>query len=173
MSNRRPPSPLRNGFTADDDSEDGSENEEDWENPQHSPSPSIQKFASNFAQRVNTLVGSVGSSTRSLQGCADGGTSATGLLRAGMRPAIPLTSRMARSLDSSRLPAHRVRIVVFSAERCSFSVLRTSASVHVFYRAIPSDLPIEQSKRISRLAQPCRRSLRAPHQEKQIGFSTS
>ena len=65
MSNRRPPSPLRNGFTADDDSEDGSENEEDWENPQHSPSPSIQKFASNFAQRVNTLVGSVGSSTRS------------------------------------------------------------------------------------------------------------
>ena len=49
--------------------------------------------------RFPSWLQNVGSSTRSLQGCADGGTSATGLLRgeASVRTAMPLTSSMAQS----------------------------------------------------------------------------
>ena len=72
MSNRRPPSPLRNGYTAGDDSEDGSDHNEDdddqWGTRPDSPSPSIQKLTTNFAQRIGSLVGSVNSSTRSANG---------------------------------------------------------------------------------------------------------
>ncbi|KAH8112773.1 hypothetical protein DFH11DRAFT_1511353 [Phellopilus nigrolimitatus] len=71
-SSRRPPSPLRNSYTAEHDaeemSEDGSDNEDDdgsvdrpWSQRSHSPSPSMAKFATNFAQRVGALVGSANS----------------------------------------------------------------------------------------------------------------
>ncbi|KAL5497869.1 hypothetical protein ACEPAH_2800 [Sanghuangporus vaninii] len=59
---RRPPSPLRNSYTPDDASEDGSEDEnEQWGRDPSSPSPSITKIASEFAHRVGALVGSAGS----------------------------------------------------------------------------------------------------------------
>lgn len=62
----RPSSPLRNGYTVDDESEDGSVHEDasvdrPWSQRSHSPSPSITKFASNIAQRVGALVGSTNS----------------------------------------------------------------------------------------------------------------
>lgn len=68
----RSPSPLRNSYTAARDSgegsEDGSDEEDDededegqWSHHSVSPSPSMTKFASNFAQRVGALVGSTGS----------------------------------------------------------------------------------------------------------------
>ncbi|TFY63090.1 hypothetical protein EVG20_g6463 [Dentipellis fragilis] len=62
---RRPPSPLRNAFTLDPEgsqqSEDGSDVEDDedqertWERT-HSPSSSVTKFATSFAQRVGSFV---------------------------------------------------------------------------------------------------------------------
>ncbi|THH17770.1 hypothetical protein EW146_g3111 [Bondarzewia mesenterica] len=60
----RPPSPLRNGFTldsaGDNSSEDGSDGEDDDHNPTwgqpHSPSSSVTKLASSFAQRVGSFV---------------------------------------------------------------------------------------------------------------------
>ncbi|KAL5478440.1 hypothetical protein ACEPAI_2624 [Sanghuangporus weigelae] len=59
---RRPPSPLRNSYTPDDASEDGSDDEnEQWGRDPSSPSPSITKIASEFAHRVGALVGSAGS----------------------------------------------------------------------------------------------------------------
>ncbi|TFK52852.1 hypothetical protein OE88DRAFT_1656496 [Heliocybe sulcata] len=60
----RPPSPLRNGFTADDSfSDDDDENDRTWgrsSGRSHSPTPSIGKFAANFAQRVNSFVNNIG-----------------------------------------------------------------------------------------------------------------
>ncbi|KAL5514707.1 hypothetical protein ACEPAG_2023 [Sanghuangporus baumii] len=59
---RRPPSPLRNSYTPEDASEDGSDDEdEQWGRDPSSPSPSITKIASEFAHRVGALVGSAGS----------------------------------------------------------------------------------------------------------------
>ncbi|KAI0062480.1 hypothetical protein BV25DRAFT_1825481 [Artomyces pyxidatus] len=68
---RRPPSPLRNGFTVDPDSgeihsEDGSEDEDDEDRDRtwgrsHSPNPSITQYATSFAQRVGSFVNGVGS----------------------------------------------------------------------------------------------------------------
>lgn len=57
----RPPSPLRNGFTADESFSDDEEEDNDrtWgrsSRRSHSPTPSITKFAANFAQRVNSFV---------------------------------------------------------------------------------------------------------------------
>lgn len=68
-SARRPPSPLRNSYTPDDDpdegSQDGSDIQDDedrpWSHHSASSSPSMTKMASNFAQRVGALVGSTGS----------------------------------------------------------------------------------------------------------------
>ncbi|OCH86696.1 hypothetical protein OBBRIDRAFT_737562 [Obba rivulosa] len=67
---RRPPSPLRNGTTidlttgeiSDDGSIDASEESDSrqWTRS-HSPSPSVAKFAANFAQRVGSLVNSMSS----------------------------------------------------------------------------------------------------------------
>ena len=72
--NPRSPSPLRSGFKADPhtgevESEDGSDDDDDdhddpdvtWGQRSQSPNPSISKFASSFAQRVGSLVSSVGS----------------------------------------------------------------------------------------------------------------
>ncbi|KZT26094.1 hypothetical protein NEOLEDRAFT_1091562 [Neolentinus lepideus HHB14362 ss-1] len=60
----RPPSPLRNGFTADDSfSDDEEDNDRTWGRStgrSHSPTPSIGKFAANFAQRVNSFVNNIG-----------------------------------------------------------------------------------------------------------------
>ncbi|KAI0073606.1 hypothetical protein K474DRAFT_1627295 [Panus rudis PR-1116 ss-1] len=60
---RRPPSPLRNGFTADPEtgegSEDGSDDSEDerqWGEGPGSPSPSVAQFAANIAQKMGTLM---------------------------------------------------------------------------------------------------------------------
>ncbi|KAK7682727.1 hypothetical protein QCA50_013028 [Cerrena zonata] len=58
--NRRPPSPLRNGFSADPESESGSDNESEnghqWGERPQSPSASVQQFAANIAQRVGSLM---------------------------------------------------------------------------------------------------------------------
>ncbi|KDQ56575.1 hypothetical protein JAAARDRAFT_36058 [Jaapia argillacea MUCL 33604] len=54
-SPRRPPSPLRNGFTADESFSDDEEDDR-WDGRSHSPSPSITKFAANFAQKVGSFV---------------------------------------------------------------------------------------------------------------------
>ncbi|CAL1710028.1 unnamed protein product [Somion occarium] len=60
---RRPPSPLRNGFTADlndeDESESGSEesmNGHQWGERPQSPSASVTQFAANIAQKMGSLM---------------------------------------------------------------------------------------------------------------------
>ncbi|EIN14689.1 hypothetical protein PUNSTDRAFT_49389 [Punctularia strigosozonata HHB-11173 SS5] len=70
-NNSRPPSPLRNGVSADDlrrqhdeddESEDGSDQDEDddvhrhWGQRAQSPTPSMSQLAATFAQRLNTAV---------------------------------------------------------------------------------------------------------------------
>ena len=68
-STRRPPSPLRNSYTPDNDSDEGSQDGSDvqddddrpWSRRSGSPSPSITRMASNFAHRVGAFVGTAGS----------------------------------------------------------------------------------------------------------------
>lgn len=75
----RPPSPLRNIHTVDpvtgEISEESSYHTADtvqddraWSQRSHSPSPSFNKFASNFAQRVGSLVGGIAPPPRSASG---------------------------------------------------------------------------------------------------------
>ncbi|KLO09969.1 hypothetical protein SCHPADRAFT_922215 [Schizopora paradoxa] len=75
----RPPSPLRNIHTVDpvtgEISEESSYHTADtvqddraWSQRSHSPSPSLTKFASNFAQRVGSLVGGMAPPPRSASG---------------------------------------------------------------------------------------------------------
>ncbi|KAI0719813.1 hypothetical protein C8T65DRAFT_635248 [Cerioporus squamosus] len=75
--NRRPPSPLRNGFAIDPHtgevsdassthpSEDSS-NSRQWGQRPTSPSPSVTQFAANFAQRVGSLVSNMSSKSPGL-----------------------------------------------------------------------------------------------------------
>ncbi|KAI0752653.1 hypothetical protein C8Q80DRAFT_1267172 [Daedaleopsis nitida] len=69
--NRRPPSPLRNGFAIDphtgevsdassaNPSEDSNNNRQ-WGQRSTSPTPSVTQFATNFAQRVGSLMSNMG-----------------------------------------------------------------------------------------------------------------
>lgn len=63
----RPPSPLRNGFSASssvgidpDDLNDDDDDDRSWIQRSPSPSSSVSKMAVNFAQKVGNLVGSMG-----------------------------------------------------------------------------------------------------------------
>ncbi|OSD00446.1 hypothetical protein PYCCODRAFT_1437301 [Trametes coccinea BRFM310] len=71
---KRPPSPLRNGFAIDPNTgeisdtssahpSEESSNSHQWGQRSESPSPSVGKFAANFAQRVGSLVSNMSRST--------------------------------------------------------------------------------------------------------------
>ncbi|KAI8989188.1 hypothetical protein BD414DRAFT_415626 [Trametes punicea] len=71
---KRPPSPLRNGFAIDPTTgeisdtssahpSEESNNSRHWGQRSESPSPSVGKFAANFAQRVGSLVSNMSRST--------------------------------------------------------------------------------------------------------------
>ncbi|PCH36857.1 hypothetical protein WOLCODRAFT_92162 [Wolfiporia cocos MD-104 SS10] len=56
---RRPPSPLRNGHTVESDDASTASHDRQREQRSHSPSPSVAKFAANFAQRVGSFVSNI------------------------------------------------------------------------------------------------------------------
>ncbi|CDO72123.1 hypothetical protein BN946_scf184962.g66 [Trametes cinnabarina] len=74
---KRPPSPLRNGFAIDPNTgeisdtssahpSEASSNDRQWGQRSESPSPSVGKFAANFAQRVGSLMSNMSRSTTGL-----------------------------------------------------------------------------------------------------------